>query len=97
MLESIILHEEEILIHSHSAVYNGYNMLTIELLVNFASVFLSENTRFLRFSEKTSLKHLITFFRKARYNACEIILFVRSSSDVNLAMTIIVNLYFVTL
>ncbi len=71
-------------------------MLTIELLVDFAPVFLPENTRSLCFPEKTSPKHPATFSRKARYNACGIILFVRPSSDVDLAITAAVDPCFVT-
>ena len=48
MPESIILHEGETLFHSHSAVYNRYNMLTIELLVDFTSFFLPEYTELFR-------------------------------------------------
>ena len=96
VLESIVLHEEEILFHSHSVVYNRYNMLTIELLVDFISFFLSEYTEFFRWSRKTFSKHSFILSWKIRHNTNEIVLFVKSSSDSYFAMMTVVDSRFIT-
>ncbi len=96
MLESIVLHEEEILFHSHSVVYNRYNMLTIEFLVDFISFFLSEYTELFHWFRKTFSKHSFILSWKMRHNTDEIILFMKSFSDSYFAMMIVVDLRFIT-
>ena len=71
-------------------------MLCIKLFIDFVSVFLSKNTRFLLFSQETVSEHSVLFVRKTRYNACEIVFFVRSFNDVNFFITTVVNSDFVT-
>ncbi len=87
MTRSIVLHEPKLRIQSHPAVYNGYNMLRIGLLIDYAPVLFPKWTGPFSGAWKGALKHSSTLSRNTRYNTDRIVLFVSSSSDPYFAMT----------